>query len=72
MGQNLTRRIDYFVLCPTGPVTASANLASNNGVDCSIAGSNCAWNDAGGLVGQNSGTIQGAAPVVGFTVCGPA
>lgn len=42
----------------TGDVTASAPIASNNGIDCSVAG-NCQWADVGGLVGYNSGAIQG-------------
>jgi filamentous hemagglutinin family protein len=45
----------------TGNVTATATIASNNGTNCSTSGSNCQNASAGGLVGQNSGTIQGAA-----------
>ncbi len=47
----------------TGNVTATAPLAfvSNNVTDCSI--SNCPYENVGGLVGQNSGTIQGAVNV---------
>jgi filamentous hemagglutinin family protein len=51
----------------TGNVTATATIASNNGTNCSTSGSNCQNASAGGLVGQNSGTIQGAAvPLVTF------
>jgi filamentous hemagglutinin family protein len=42
----------------TGNVTATATVARTN---CSTSGSNCQYASAGGLVGQNSGTIQGAA-----------
>ena len=47
----------------TGNVTATATLAANTGLDCSISGSNCQYETAGGLVGSNSGTIQGNAVV---------
>ena len=46
----------------TGNVTATAAIAPNSGLDCSTS-NNCQYANAGGLVGSNSGTIQGAAVV---------
>jgi filamentous hemagglutinin family protein len=43
----------------TGAVTGTANLATNTG-NCS-SGSDCQYENVGGLVGQNSGTIKGKA-----------
>ena len=63
VGFNFTQRIDYFVLCDRERNGDRDHRIDNGNVDCSIAGSNCQWDSVGGLVGSNSGTIQGNAVV---------
>ena len=53
----------------TGNVTDNTALTANIGKDCSSG--NCDYIEAGGLVGQNSGTIRGGAvPLSPLTLCG--
>ena len=53
----------------TGNVTASAAITSNNGTDCSISG-NCQYENAGGLIGYNSGTVLGTTEPSSTQACG--
>jgi len=53
----------------TGAVTATAALTANIGLDCSTTNA-CQYVSAGGLVGQNSGTIQGTPVLTAVPPCG--